>query len=57
MRFLILIRLRNIQPQPIRIQIQLILPTSLLQYLRNIPRILNPPQIDITPALLDGVTD
>lgn len=57
MRFLILIRLGNIQPQPIRIQIQFILPPRLLQYLRNIPRILDPPQIDIAPALLYGVTN
>ena len=44
---LILISLRNIQPQSIRIQVQLVLPTSLLQDLRNVPRILNPPQINV----------
>ena len=49
--------LRNIQPQPLRIKIQLILPPRLLQQLRNTPRILNAPQIYITPALFDGITD
>lgn len=57
MRFLILIRLRNIQTQPIRIQIQLILSAGFLEYLRNIPRVLNPPQVDVASALLDSVTD
>lgn len=47
MRLLILISLRNIQPQSIRIKIQLVLPTRLLQDLRNIPRVLDPPQINI----------
>ena len=56
MRFLILISLRNIQPQPIRIQIQLILPARILQDSCNIPRVFNPPQIDVASALLDGVT-
>ena len=57
MRFLLLIRLRNIQPQPISIQIQLILPARILQNRRNIPRVFNPPQIDVASALLDGVAD
>ena len=57
MLFLLLISLRNIQPQPISIQIQLILPARILQNASNIPRVLNPPQIDIASALLDGVAD
>ena len=57
MRFLFLISLRNIQPQPISIQIQLILPARILQNGSNIPRVLNPPQIDVASALLDGVAD
>ena len=57
MRFLLLIRLRNIQPQPISIQIQLILPAGILQNRRNIPRILNPPQINIASTFLDSVAD
>ncbi len=56
-RFLIFIRLRDIQPQPIRIQIQLILPASFLKYLCNIPRILDSPKIHVTPALLDRITN
>ena len=55
MRFLILISLRNIQPQPISIQIQLILPARVLQNRCNISRVFNPPQIDVASALLDGV--
>ena len=47
----------DIQPQPLGIQIQLILPPCLLQQTRNIPRILNSPEIHITPTLLDGITD
>ena len=47
----------NIQPQSLGIQIQLILPPCLLQQTRNIPRILNSPEIHITPTLLDGITD
>ena len=57
MRFLFLICLRHIQSQPISIQIQLILPTCLLKYCRNIPRILNSPQIDIASTLLDSVAN
>jgi hypothetical protein len=57
MRFLLLIRLRDIQPQTVRIQIQFILPTSFLQYLSDIPRILDPSKIHVTSALLDGVTN
>ena len=56
-RFLILISLRNIQPQSISIKIQLILPTRLLKNRRNIPCVLDSSEIYITPALLDGVTD
>ena len=55
MRFLILISLRNIQSQAIRIQIQLVLPARILQNRCNIPRVFNPPQIDIASALLDSV--
>ena len=57
MRFLLLISLRNIQPQPISIKIQFVLPASLLQDRRNIPCILNPSKVDITSALLDCVSD
>jgi len=57
MRLLVLIRFGNIQPQPVRIQVQLILPTSLLQDGRNIPRVFNSPQVHVAPALLDGVTN
>ena len=53
----LLIRLTHIQPQPIRIQVQLILPTCLLQDLRDIPRVFDPPQIHVAPALLDCVSD
>ena len=56
-RLLLLISLRNIQPQPIRIQIQLIPSTRILQNTRNLSGIFDPPQIHIAAALLDGVTD
>ena len=55
LRRLIRRRLHNIQPQPGRIQIHLIL--ALLQNLRNIPCILKLPQINIRPRFLDRVTD
>ena len=57
MLFLILISFLYIQTQPRRVQIQLVLSPTLLQNLRNIPCVLDPPQIHITPALLDGVAD
>ena len=57
MWFLLFISLRNIQPQPISIKIQLILPARLLQNRRNIPCILNPSEVHITPALLDRISD
>lgn len=57
MILLLLISLRNIQPQPIGVQIQLVLPSGLLQDRCNIPRVLDPSEIDVAATLLDGVTD
>lgn len=54
---LILIPLRNIQTQAFRVQVQLILPTTLLQNLRNRSGVLNSLQVDIGARLLDGVSD
>ena len=47
--------IRNIEPQPLRIQIHLI--TPILQNARNVLRVLKLPQIDVAAALLDRVTD
>ena len=57
MPLLVLVSLLHVEPQPVRIQIQLVLPSTLLQNLRNIPRVLDPPEIHITARFLDGVTD
>ena len=57
MGLFVLIRLRNVEPQSIRIQIQFILPSRFLKDLSNVPRILNPPEIHVASALLDGVTN
>ena len=57
MGFLILVRLCYIEPQPIRIQIQLVLSTRLLKNLSNVPCVLDSPEIYVASALLNGVTD
>ena len=48
-------RLRNVETQDVRIQIDLVL--ALHQDLCNVPRVLELPQIHVRPRLLDGVTD
>ena len=48
-------RLANVQTQAPAVKIDLVI--ALLQNLGNIPRILKLSQVDITPALLDGVTN
>lgn len=55
--FLLLRGRIDIQAQPRRIQIQLVLPTTLLQDLRNLPGILDLPQLDVALALLDCLSD
>jgi hypothetical protein len=48
-------RLRDVQAQTVRVEIHLIV--RVLQDLRNVPCVLELPQIDVRPALLDGVSD
>jgi hypothetical protein len=48
-------RLGNIQAQAIRVQVHLVL--ALLQDLSNVLRVLELPQVNIGPRLLDGVTN
>lgn len=57
MRLLILVSLRDIEPQAICIQIQLVLSARLLQDRCDVPGVLNPSQVHITSALLDGVAN
>ena len=57
MRLFILVSLSDVEPQPISIQIQLVLSACLLQDRCNIPRIFDPSQVHITSALLDGVAN
>ena len=56
-RLFLLVGLRDVKPQPIGIQIELVFPTRLLQNRCNVPRVLDPSQVDITPTLLDGVAN
>lgn len=53
--FLIRCRLADIQTETLAVQVDLII--GLLQDLRNVPGVLKLPQIDIRPALLDGVSN
>lgn len=46
----------DIQPQTLRIQIHLVL-ARLLQDLSNVPGVLDPPQLNVTLALLDGLAN
>jgi len=48
-------RLADVQTQAVRVQIDLV--SRLLQDLRNVASILKLPQVDICPALLDGISD
>ena len=54
---LLFIRLSNIQPQAVSIKIELVLPTCLLQNCRDIPRVLNPSQINVAPRLLNSISN
>jgi hypothetical protein len=47
--------LANVQTKALAVQVDLI--AARLQDLCNIPRVLKLPQVDVTPALLDGVTN
>ena len=57
MRFFFLVSLRDVEPQPVGIQIQFVLSARFLQDRRNVPRVLDPPQIHVTSTLLDGVAN
>ena len=52
---LIRLRLRNVETQTIRVQVDFV--SRVLQNLRNVPRVLKLPQVNVRPALLDGVTN
>ena len=56
-RLFLLVSLRDVKPQPIGIQIELVFPARLLQDRCDVPRVLDPSQVDITPTLLDGVAN
>jgi hypothetical protein len=52
---LVALRLRNVKTQTIRVKVDLV--ARVLQNLRNIPCVLKLSQINVRPALLDGITD
>lgn len=52
---LVACRLRHVEAQTIRVEVDLV--CALLQNLGNVLRVLELPQIDICPALLDSVTN
>jgi hypothetical protein len=52
---LVRLSLRNVQAQAVRVKVHLV--ARVLQNLGNIPGILKLPQINVRPALLDGVTN
>lgn len=56
-RFFLLISLRDVKPQPVGIQIQLVFSARLLQDRCDVSRVLDPSQVDITPTLLDSVAN
>ena len=55
--FLFMLTRTDVEAKTIRVQVQFILASRLLQNLRNIPGILDLSKVDITPALLDSLAN
>lgn len=47
----------DIQAQSLAVQVELVLATALVQDLSNVTGIFDPPELNVTLALLDGVTN
>lgn len=47
----------DVQPKTFGIQVQLVLPTVILEELSDVPGVLDPPKLDVALALLDGFSD